>query len=540
MFERYTETARQAIFVARFEASQVGSEYIETEHLLLGILRADGPLAIRLLKAPTKIESIREQIEKQQVRREKLSTSIDLPLSHQCKRVLAYSAEVAENLNHKSITPEHLVLGLLRETDCLASKMMVESGVTASRVNQEVSRLSPSGTKPEKASPQIAGSRDLTAATGSAALSPLIGRERELERTVQILSRRTRNNPVLIGEPGVGKNAIVHGLAQRIAEGDAPPTLSDRLILEIDASALISSDQGESDAANLAETATRSNTILYIHGLFDLAGKSGGWNLQRAIQLLEPQLAHGGLQCIATGSPFGLRLTMERAEALAGHFEVVAVLPPSEEDAIRMISGVKEQYEKFHGVEITEKAIEAAVSASRWFLRHRQLPDRAIDLLDEAAARVRLRTEVEPRELVEIRKRIRLNVRQMENAIANHQFDQARRYSEAERDARQELQQMRAKLQQQPKSSTLTSQDILDVIAARAGAPVSLVNSMLPVKSAEQLEQIAKDLTVRTSFGREWVDNLIAYLTACTPEEAENLAQAIRTAKSKIDLSNTP
>ena len=245
MFERYTETARKAIFVARNEASQFGSEYIETEHLLLGMLRADSPLAMRLLKPPASIESIREQVEKQFVRRQKISTSVDLPLSHQCKRALANGAEEAERLNHKHIATEHLLLGLLRENECVASKIMADHGVTVSRLKEEVTRLSPtvtSGAPPLPASPLVASARDLTAAATGATLGPLIGRERELERTVQILSRRTRNNPVLIGEPGVGKNTIVQGLAQRLADGAVPAALSERRILAIDASSLLSGD----------------------------------------------------------------------------------------------------------------------------------------------------------------------------------------------------------------------------------------------------------------------------------------------------------
>ncbi len=551
MFERYTETARKAIFVARFEASQFGSEYIETEHLLLGILRVDEPLAVRLLKAPASVESIRANLEKQFVPRAKISTSIDLPLSHQCKRALANGAEEAERLNHKHIATEHLFLGLLREKECIASKLMAENGVTVSRLTEELSRMSPPappGPTPQPASPVIAGSRDLTAAT----LSPLVGREPELERTIQILSRRTRNNPVLIGEPGVGKNAIVHGLAQRLAGGAAPGALSERRILAIDASSLLSFEPGESPApaarlhdaggthpvtAGLAEAANRSNAILYIDGLFDLAGRGGGWSLQQAIRVLEPQLAHGGLQCIATGTPFGLRLTLERAEALASHFEVVSVLPPSEEEAIRIVSGVKEQYENFHEVVITEEAIATAVSASRWFLRHRQLPDRAIDLLDEAAARVKLRTASEPREAVEVRKQIRLAVRQMENAIANHEFDKARLFSDQERTLRQNLERLTAESKQSPASNTLTPEDIVESLAARIGAPVSMVNNMLPVKGVEQLERIATELASQTTLGREWTDHLIAWLTGCTTEEAEKLAQMIRTAKTGLDVN---
>src|SRR5438309_1752892 len=209
MFERYTETARKVVFAARYEASQFGSEYIETEHLLLGILRSDAPLVLRLLKASGKIESIRDQIEKQFTRRENVSTSVDLPLSLECKRVLAYGAEEAERLNHEHIAVEHLLLGLLREERCVASKIMVENGLTSSRLKQEVVRLSPArpATGPTHVASTPEDPRDLTRAARNGSLSPLIGRERELERTIQILSRRTNSNPVLIGEPGVGKNA---------------------------------------------------------------------------------------------------------------------------------------------------------------------------------------------------------------------------------------------------------------------------------------------------------------------------------------------
>ena len=540
MFERYTE---KAIFAARYEASQFGSESIETEHLLLGILRTDGRLAMRLLKVPGKIESIREQIEKQVPRREKISTSVDLPLSHECKRVMAYGAEEAERLNHNHIAEEHLCLGLLREQGSVASKIMVANGLTAAQLKQEVVGLSPEGTtarKPDLVSSVTGGARDLTAAARDGALSPLIGRERELERTIQTLSRRTRNNPVLIGEPGVGKNAIVHGLAQRIAGGDVPAILADRPILAIDANSLISSGQSGGThevTAHLTEAANRVNAILYIQGLFDLAGKSGAWSVLEAVHVLEPQLAQGGLQCIATGTPFGLRLTLERAETLASHFEVVSVLPPNEEEAIRIVAGVKEQYEKFHGVVVTNQAIEAAVFASRWFLRHRQLPDRAIDLIDEAGARVRLRRESEPREIVEIQKRIRLVTRHMENAIANHEFDKARLHSEEECKERQNLQRLRGELKQHPQSDIVTAEDIVEAVAARAGVPVSVVKSVLEVKGVEKLELIAKELAAQVPFGdRQWSEGLAAYLAGCTAEEAEKLAQAIRVAKAKIDL----
>jgi ATP-dependent Clp protease ATP-binding subunit ClpC len=534
MFEKYTEAARKAVFFARYEASQFGSEHIETEHLLLGILRTDGPLALRLLKAPEKIESIREQIEKQLSRREKTSTSLDLPLSQECKRVLAYGTEEAKRLNHEHIAPEHLLLGLLREEKCVATKILVKAGLTASELTEEAIRLSPASTPiagPAQLSSLGEGCRDLTAAARDGNLSPLIGRESELERTIQILSRRTKSNPVLIGEAGVGKNAIAHGLAQRIADGVVPASLAERPILAIDASSLISSEQG----GKLAEITNQANAILYVRGLFDLAGKGTGWGVVEAMHLLEPHLAHGTLKCIATGTPIGFRQTMERAETLASHFEVVGVRPPSEEEAIQILSGVKEQYEKFHGVVVTNEAIEAAVSASRWFLRHRHLPDRAIDLIDEAGARVRLRCEAsESSEIIEIRKRIRRITQQMETALARFEFDNARIYEKQELEQRLNLQRLSEELKQNRQSNILTADDIVEAVAGRAGVPVSVVKSV-QVKELEQLDLIAKELGAQIPLGgREWVEGLATYLAGCSAEEAEKLVEAIRAAKAKL------
>jgi len=484
MLERYTETARKGVFFARYEASQFGSQYIETEHLLLGLLRTDGPLALRLLKARERIEAIREQIEKQSSRREKISVSMDLPLSAECKRVLAYGAEEAERLKHKHITAEHLLLGLLREEQCVASKIMRENGFTSSQLKQELFDLSADSTPvagpmhASRLSASAEGPRNLTAEAGNGALSPLIGRERELERTIQILARRTKNNPVLIGETGVGKNAIVHGLAQRIADSAVPAMLEDRPILAMDASSLLSLRHGE----KLSEIANQGNAILYVQGLFDLAGRGAGWGVREVIHVLEPNLARGGLQCIATGTPSGLRLALERAETLTRHFEVVAVLPPNEEEAIRIVTGVKEQYEKFHGVVVTNEAVEAAVSASRRYLRHRHLPDRAIDLIDEAGARVRLQCDSKART-----------------------------------------------------SKIVGAEDIVEAVAARAGVPVDVVKSVLQVKEPEQLELIAKELAAQIPLGGgEWVEGLAAWLAGCSAEEAEKLAQAIRAAKARL------
>jgi len=524
MFERYTETARRVIFHARYEASKFGSPYIETEHLLLGILRTDGFLAVRLFKAPDKLASIREQIEKQFPQREKISTSVDLPVSQECKRVLSYAAEEAARLNDERIAAGHLLLGLLRVEECTASKIMAENGLTPAQVEQALQHEAGAGPAAVHAVPE--SSRDLTAAARNGSLNPLIGRERELDRIIQILSRRARNNPVLIGEPGVGKNALVEGLAQRIADGAVPETMEERPILAIDANSLLS---------NPSLIPNRPNAILYVQGLFDLAGKGAGWSVVEAMRVLEPHLTQDGIQAIATGTPNGLRLTVDRAESLASRFEVVPVPPPTEEEAIRMVAGVKEQYEKFHGVVFTYEAIETAVFASRWFLRHRHLPDRAIDLIDDAGARVKLRGLGEPPAIVEILRRIRAVVRLMENAIANHEFEKARFYSEEERGERQNLQRLRAELGQKPAEYVVNPDDIVEAVASRAGVPVEGVRSLLELKKVEPVELVAKDLAAQFPVGgREWAEALAAWLAGCSADDAESLAAAIRSAKARL------
>src|SRR6266542_2253052 len=403
MFERYTEKARRVIFFARYEASQFGSPYIETEHLLLGLLREDKALANRFLRSHAAVESIRKQIEGHTTIREKVSTSVDLPLSHECKRVLAYGAEEAERLNHKHIGTEHLLLGLLREDKSFAAEILHERGLRLSQVREEIARSSSekmSSNRPKESSLLSEFSRDLTQAAMDGLLDPLVGRDYELERVVQILCRRTKNNPVLIGEPGVGKTAIVEGLAQKIADGDVPSFLADKRILALDLSLIVAGTKYRGQFEERLKTIMKElmenqNAIIFIDELHTLVGAGSAEGSLDAANILKPALSRGEIQCIGATTPAEFRKSIEKDRSLERRFQAVKVPPPTEDQAVEILGGVRERYESFHQVHYTEDALKAAVFQSSRYIPNRFLPDKAIDVIDEAGARVKLRVRAE-------------------------------------------------------------------------------------------------------------------------------------------------
>ena len=484
MFERYTEKARRVIFFARYEASQFGSPYIETEHLLLGLLREDKALANRFLRSHLAQESIKKQIEAHTTVREKVSTSVDLPLSHECKRVLAYGAEEAERLGHKHIGTEHLLLGLLREEKCFAAEILHERGLRLAQVREEVARASSekmSSSRPKESSLLTEFSRDLTQSAMDGLLDPLIGRDFELERVVQILCRRTKNNPVLIGEPGVGKTAIVEGLAQRIAEGDIPSFLADKRILALDLSLIVAGTKYRGQFEERLKTIMKElmdnqNSIIFIDELHTLVGAGSAEGSLDAANILKPALSRGEIQCIGATTPGEFRKTIEKDRSLERRFQAIKVQPPNERDAIKVLFGIKERYEKFHAVAYTDDAVEAAVHTSSRFIPDRFLPDKAIDLIDEAGARVKLRQTTLPSEVADIQKRIKFIVHRMENAIQNHEFEKARFYSDEERKERENLRQLREQYNLDDTSTGVVGKDdIEDVVARWTGVPMTSI-----------------------------------------------------------------
>src|SRR5476651_1105749 len=533
MFERYTEKARRVIFFARYEASQFGSPYIETEHLLLGLLREDKALTNRFLRSHASVESIRKQIEGHTTIREKVSTSVDLPLSNECKRVLAYAAEEAERLSHKHIGTEHLLLGLLREEKCFAAEILHERGLRLSAIREELARSTQ-----EKAQPQRGGqsressllaefSRDLTQAAMDNQLDPLVGRDGELERVVQILCRRTKNNPVLIGEPGVGKTAIVEGLAQRIADGDVPSFLADKRILGLDLSLIVAGTKYRGQFEERLKTIMKElmenqNCIIFIDELHTLVGAGSAEGSLDAANILKPALSRGEIQCIGATTPAEFRKSIEKDRSLERRFQAVKVPPPSEADAVKIMYGIKARYEKFHAVAYTDEAIETAVYTSSRYIPDRYLPDKAIDLIDEAGARVKLRQTTLPADLADIQKRIKFIVHRMENAIANHEFEKARFYSDEERKERENMRQLREKYNLDDSSTgCVTKDDIEDVVARWTGVPMTSIKE----------EEIAKLLRIEEELHKRVISQ---------EKAISALARAIRRSRAGLKASNRP
>jgi ATP-dependent Clp protease ATP-binding subunit ClpC len=501
MFERYTEKARRVIFFARYEASQFGSPYIETEHLLLGLLREDKALTNRFLRSHASIESIRKQIEGRTPVREKVSTSVDLPLSQECKRVLAFAAEEAERLSHKHIGTEHLMLGLLREDKSFAAEMLHERGLRLSVLREELSRAQnekASAARPKETSLLSEFSRDLTQCAMENQLDPLIGREAELERAVQILCRRTKNNPVLIGEPGVGKTAIVEGLAQRIADGDVPSFLADKRILGLDLSLIVAGTkyrgQFEERLKTIMKELMESQTaIIFIDELHTLVGAGSAEGSLDAANILKPALSRGEIQCIGATTPGEYRKSIEKDRSLERRFQAVKVPPPTEAEAVKILFGIKDRYEKFHAVTYTDEALSSAVYHSSRYIPDRFLPDKAVDLIDEAGARVKLRQSSLPEEMIDVQKRIKFVVHRMENAIANHEFEKARFYSDEERKERENLRLLREKYNiDETAMGSVTREDIEDVVSRWTGVPVNSIKEEESSKLLRTEEELHK------------------------------------------------
>src|SRR5512132_3998847 len=531
MFERYTEKARRVIFFARYEASQFGAPAIEPEHLLLGLMREDKTLTGRFFpRAQVSIESIRKEIEGRTLLREKISTSVELPLAPETKHVLAYAHEESDRLQHRHIGTEHLLLGLLREERSMAAEILYERGLRLNAVRDEIARQSGAEARSsqKKDTPHLVEfSRDLTEDASNDKLDPLIGREAEIERVVQILCRRTKNNPVLIGEPGVGKTAIVEGLAQRIVRGDVPSVLEHTRILSLDLSLIVAGTKYRGQFEErlkqiMRELVENPQYIVFIDELHTLVGAGSAEGSLDAANILKPALSRGEIQCIGATTPAEFRKSIEKDRSLERRFQAVKVPPPSELDAVKILFGIKDRYEKFHAVAYSDDAIETAVYTSSRYIPDRYLPDKAIDLIDEAGARVKLRQTTLPADLADIQKRIKFIVHRMENAIANHEFEKARFYSDEERKERENMRQLREKYNLDDSSTgCVTKDDIEEVVARWTGVPMTSIKE----------EEITKLLRIEEEL----------HTRVISQEKAISaLARAIRRSRAGLKASNRP
>ena len=411
MFERYTEKARRVIFFARYEALQYGSLVISPEHILLGLMREDKTMSARFFpfRSGLTVDAIRRDVESRIVLREKMPQSAELHLAPETKRILAFAREESERLRSRTIGTEHLLLGLMREERSIAAEILFEQGVRLQTVREEISRQVGLPTffgseSAKKETPHLQEfTRDLTTDAANGKLDPLVGREPEVERIIEILCRRTKNNPVLIGEPGVGKTAIIEGLAQRIVDGNVPSFLENKRILSLDLSLIVAGTkyrgQFEERLKQIMKELVENNQyIIFIDELHTLVGAGSAEGSLDAANILKPALSRGEFQCIGATTPNEFRKSIEKDRSLERRFQSVKVVPPNEVEALQIIEGLAERYEAFHQIRYSKEALEAAVFQTNRYIPDRFLPDKAIDVLDEAGARAKLRyqNEAEP------------------------------------------------------------------------------------------------------------------------------------------------
>jgi ATP-dependent Clp protease ATP-binding subunit ClpC len=423
MWQRFTERARKVVFYAQEEAQKFGEGYVSTEHLLLGLVRESDSVAARVLeKLGVSLTRIRAEVEKQLPRGD-ARPSQDMTLTPRAKRVIDLAYDEARNLNNNYIGTEHLLLGLIREGDGLAGRVLAKLGVELERARREVMSLQDSETQPKSSSGGSSRSsssssnaatktptldefgRDLTELARENKLDPVVGRHNEIERVMQILCRRTKNNPCLIGEPGVGKTAIAEGLALRIVSGDIPALLQDKRLISLDLAGLVAGTkyrgEFEERMKKVMEEVRKSDgqVILFVDELHTLVGAGAAEGAIDASNIMKPALARGELQCIGATTSDEFRKYIERDAALERRFQAIKVAEPTEEEAADILKGLRERYEAHHHVEITDDAILSAVQLSQRYITDRTLPDKAIDLVDEAASRVRLQQSLPPKDV---------------------------------------------------------------------------------------------------------------------------------------------
>jgi ATP-dependent Clp protease ATP-binding subunit ClpC len=487
MFGRFTERAQKVLALAQEEAVRLGHNNIGTEHILLGLIREGEGIAAKALTAlGLGLEKIQDEVEALIGKGQEKTNNI--AYTPRAKKVIELSMDEARKLGHTYVGTEHILLGLIREGEGVAARVLNNLGVSLNKARQQVLQLlgssetvsSNHGSSASANTPTLDSlARDLTASARDNHLDPVIGRSKEIERVIQVLSRRTKNNPVLIGEPGVGKTAIAEGLAQLIINNEIPETLRDKRVMTLDMGTVVAGTKYRGEFEDrlkkiMDEIRQAGNIILFIDELHTLIGAGGAEGAIDASNILKPALARGELQCIGATTLDEYRKYIEKDAALERRFQPITVDQPSTDEAILILKGLRDRYEAHHRVKITDESIEQAVKLSDRYITDRFLPDKAIDLIDEAASKVRLNSYTVPPNLKELEQRLEEVKKEKDASVQSQEFEKAASLRDKEQKLREELEQTKNdwKERQGRTDSEVTPEDIAHVVASWTGIPV--------------------------------------------------------------------
>lgn len=536
MFGRFTERAQKVLALAQEEAVRLGHNNIGTEHILLGLIReGDGIAAKALLGLGLGLEKIQDEVESLIGRGQEQPTNI--AYTPRAKKVIELSMDEARKLGHTYVGTEHILLGLIREGEGVAARVLNNLGISLNKARQQVLQLlgsseavsSNHGAPANVNTPTLDGlARDLTAIAKEGNVDPVIGRSKEIERVIQVLSRRTKNNPVLIGEPGVGKTAIAEGLAQRIVDNEIPETLRDKRVMTLDMGSVVAGTKYRGEFEDrlkkiMDEIRQAGNIILFIDELHTLIGAGGAEGAIDASNILKPSLARGELQCIGATTFDEYRKYIEKDAALERRFQPITVAEPTAEEAILILMGLRDRYEAHHRVKITDEAIHQAVKLSDRYISDRFLPDKAIDLIDEAGSKVRLRSYTTPPQLKELENKLEDTRKEKDAAVQSQEFEKAAALRDTEQKLKEELEETRNQWKQTQgrADSEVTPEDIADVVANWTGIPVR----KLAGEETERLLQMESILHQRV-IGQD--------------EAVKSVSRAIRRARAGLKDAKRP